>query len=154
VQAKVMQIMPIAFSVLFIFFPSGLVLYWLGQQHPADRAAMADEPAAGEGSGAEGGDPALASQGSAAGTRAATATRCGARAPDTGRGTAKAGHRSTIRASTRSATPFRRQAWCLPPRKRAPARRRASRTAPSRRRAATQRVVARARQRFHLATYG
>ena len=29
VQAKVMQIMPIAFSVLFIFFPSGLVLYWL-----------------------------------------------------------------------------------------------------------------------------
>jgi len=29
VQAKVMQIMPIAFSVLFVFFPSGLVLYWL-----------------------------------------------------------------------------------------------------------------------------
>ncbi len=29
VQAKVFQIMPIAFSVLFIFFPSGLVLYWL-----------------------------------------------------------------------------------------------------------------------------
>jgi YidC/Oxa1 family membrane protein insertase len=29
VQARVMQIMPIAFSVLFIFFPSGLVLYWL-----------------------------------------------------------------------------------------------------------------------------
>ena len=29
VQAKIMQIMPIAFSVLFIFFPSGLVLYWL-----------------------------------------------------------------------------------------------------------------------------
>jgi YidC/Oxa1 family membrane protein insertase len=29
VQAKVMQIMPIAFSVMFIFFPSGLVLYWL-----------------------------------------------------------------------------------------------------------------------------
>ncbi len=28
-QAKIMQIMPIAFSVLFIFFPSGLVLYWL-----------------------------------------------------------------------------------------------------------------------------
>ena len=24
-----MQIMPIAFSVMFIFFPSGLVLYWL-----------------------------------------------------------------------------------------------------------------------------
>ena len=29
VQAKVMQIMPIAFSVMFVFFPSGLVLYWL-----------------------------------------------------------------------------------------------------------------------------
>ena len=29
VQARVMQIMPVAFSVLFIFFPSGLVLYWL-----------------------------------------------------------------------------------------------------------------------------
>ena len=29
VQAKIMQIMPIAFSVLFLFFPSGLVLYWL-----------------------------------------------------------------------------------------------------------------------------
>ena len=29
IQAKVFQIMPIAFSVLFIFFPSGLVLYWL-----------------------------------------------------------------------------------------------------------------------------
>jgi YidC/Oxa1 family membrane protein insertase len=29
VQAKVMQIMPVAFSVLFLFFPSGLVLYWL-----------------------------------------------------------------------------------------------------------------------------
>jgi YidC/Oxa1 family membrane protein insertase len=29
VQAKVMQFMPIAFSVMFLFFPSGLVLYWL-----------------------------------------------------------------------------------------------------------------------------
>jgi YidC/Oxa1 family membrane protein insertase len=28
-QAKVMQFMPIAFSVMFLFFPSGLVLYWL-----------------------------------------------------------------------------------------------------------------------------
>jgi YidC/Oxa1 family membrane protein insertase len=26
-QAKVMQIMPIAFSVMFFFFPAGLVLY-------------------------------------------------------------------------------------------------------------------------------
>ena len=29
VQAKVMQIMPIAFGVFFAFFPAGLVLYWL-----------------------------------------------------------------------------------------------------------------------------
>jgi len=29
VQAKVMMIMPIAFSVMFFFFPSGLVLYWV-----------------------------------------------------------------------------------------------------------------------------
>lgn len=28
-QQKMFQIMPIAFSVMFIFFPSGLVLYWL-----------------------------------------------------------------------------------------------------------------------------
>lgn len=29
VQAKVMLFMPIAFSVMFLFFPAGLVLYWL-----------------------------------------------------------------------------------------------------------------------------
>jgi YidC/Oxa1 family membrane protein insertase len=29
VQAKVMMIMPFAFGVMFYFFPSGLVLYWL-----------------------------------------------------------------------------------------------------------------------------
>jgi YidC/Oxa1 family membrane protein insertase len=29
VQAKVMMIMPIVFSVFFFFFPAGLVLYWL-----------------------------------------------------------------------------------------------------------------------------
>ncbi len=29
VQAKVMMYMPIAFSVMFFFFPAGLVLYWL-----------------------------------------------------------------------------------------------------------------------------
>ena len=28
-QAKMMKIMPIAFSIMFFFFPSGLVLYWL-----------------------------------------------------------------------------------------------------------------------------
>ncbi|KAB2844117.1 MAG: membrane protein insertase YidC, partial [Burkholderiales bacterium] len=29
VQARMMQLMPIIFSVMFVFFPSGLVLYWL-----------------------------------------------------------------------------------------------------------------------------
>jgi YidC/Oxa1 family membrane protein insertase len=29
VQAKIMKIMPVAFSVFFFFFPAGLVLYWL-----------------------------------------------------------------------------------------------------------------------------
>jgi len=31
VQAKIMMIMPIMFSVFFLFFPSGLVLYWVVQ---------------------------------------------------------------------------------------------------------------------------
>ncbi|MCY1350738.1 Membrane protein insertase YidC [compost metagenome] len=29
VQAKVMTIMPLVFSVMFFFFPAGLVLYWV-----------------------------------------------------------------------------------------------------------------------------
>ncbi len=29
IQAKIMMIMPIAFSVMFFFFPAGLVLYWV-----------------------------------------------------------------------------------------------------------------------------
>jgi YidC/Oxa1 family membrane protein insertase len=29
VQAKMMWMMPLAFSVMFFFFPAGLVLYWL-----------------------------------------------------------------------------------------------------------------------------
>ena len=29
IQAKVMMFMPIIFSVMFFFFPSGLVLYWV-----------------------------------------------------------------------------------------------------------------------------
>jgi len=29
IQAKVMQFLPIAFTAMFLFFPSGLVLYWL-----------------------------------------------------------------------------------------------------------------------------
>jgi YidC/Oxa1 family membrane protein insertase len=31
VQAKVMLMMPIMFSVFFLFFPAGLVLYWVVQ---------------------------------------------------------------------------------------------------------------------------
>jgi len=31
VQAKVMMIMPLVFSVMFFFFPAGLVLYWTMQ---------------------------------------------------------------------------------------------------------------------------
>lgn len=29
IQAKVMQVMPVVFSIFFFFFPAGLVLYWL-----------------------------------------------------------------------------------------------------------------------------
>ncbi len=53
VQAKVFQIMPIAFSVLFVFFPSGLVLYWLvnnilqiGQQWQVNRMLEKEQAAA------------------------------------------------------------------------------------------------------------
>jgi YidC/Oxa1 family membrane protein insertase len=28
-QAKMMMIMPLVFTVMFFFFPAGLVLYWL-----------------------------------------------------------------------------------------------------------------------------
>jgi YidC/Oxa1 family membrane protein insertase len=28
IQAKVMMMMPIVFTVMFLFFPAGLVLYW------------------------------------------------------------------------------------------------------------------------------
>ena len=28
-QQKIMKIMPVMFTVLFLFFPAGLVLYWL-----------------------------------------------------------------------------------------------------------------------------
>lgn len=50
IQAKVMQIMPIAFSVVFFFFPAGLVLYSIvnnvlsiGQQWYIKRAAQAEQ---------------------------------------------------------------------------------------------------------------
>ncbi len=50
VQAKVMQIMPIMFTVFFAFFPSGLVLYWvtntvlsIAQQWKINRVVEAEE---------------------------------------------------------------------------------------------------------------
>ena len=52
VQAKIMKIMPIAFSVFFFFFPAGLVLYWLinnilsiAQQWQITRATEHAKPA-------------------------------------------------------------------------------------------------------------
>jgi len=49
-QAKIMMIMPVAFTVMFVFFrPPGAVLG--GQQHPVDRAAVGDQQAGGGGSG-------------------------------------------------------------------------------------------------------
>ncbi|MEO7725794.1 MAG: membrane protein insertase YidC [Burkholderiales bacterium] len=55
VQAKIMKIMPIAFSVMFFFFPSGLVLYWLvnnilsiAQQWQITRAVENSKPAHGK----------------------------------------------------------------------------------------------------------
>ncbi len=55
VQAKVMKIMPIAFSVFFFFFPAGLVLYWLinnilsiAQQWQIKRAIAGATPAHGK----------------------------------------------------------------------------------------------------------
>jgi YidC/Oxa1 family membrane protein insertase len=54
VQAKVMKIMPIVFSVFFFFFPAGLVLYWLvnnllsiAQQWSITRAMERAKPANG-----------------------------------------------------------------------------------------------------------
>ena len=52
VQARVMQIMPYAFSIFFFFFPAGLVLYWLvnnilsiAQQWQIQRMFDRDKPA-------------------------------------------------------------------------------------------------------------
>jgi YidC/Oxa1 family membrane protein insertase len=55
IQAKVMMIMPVVFSVFFLFFPAGLVLYWLvnnilsiAQQWWITRRIEAGEPAHGK----------------------------------------------------------------------------------------------------------
>lgn len=52
-QAKMMKIMPIAFSIMFFFFPAGLVLYWLvnnvlsiGQQWMVNRSLQKKKPQA------------------------------------------------------------------------------------------------------------
>jgi len=52
VQAKVMKIMPVVFSIFFFFFPAGLVLYWLvnnilsiAQQWQITRAIERSKPA-------------------------------------------------------------------------------------------------------------
>ena len=47
VQAKMMWIMPLVFSVMFFVFPAGLVLYWLTNNHAVDRAAVVDQQATG-----------------------------------------------------------------------------------------------------------
>jgi YidC/Oxa1 family membrane protein insertase len=55
IQAKIMKIMPIAFSLMFFFFPAGLVLYWLvnnilsiAQQWQITRAVEHAKPAHGK----------------------------------------------------------------------------------------------------------
>ena len=55
VQAKIMKIMPVAFSIMFFFFPAGLVLYWLvnnilsiAQQWYITRAMESAKPAHGK----------------------------------------------------------------------------------------------------------
>lgn len=51
-QVKIMRMMPVVFTALFLFFPAGLVLYWLvnnvisiAQQYFVNRQADAAEPA-------------------------------------------------------------------------------------------------------------
>jgi YidC/Oxa1 family membrane protein insertase len=52
-QARVMLIMPVIFTFMFLEFPTGLVLYWLvnnllsmAQQYLIDRAAKRPKPPA------------------------------------------------------------------------------------------------------------
>jgi YidC/Oxa1 family membrane protein insertase len=54
-QARLMKVMPVAFSVFFFFFPAGLVLYWLvnnilsiAQQWQITRALERSKSARGE----------------------------------------------------------------------------------------------------------
>jgi YidC/Oxa1 family membrane protein insertase len=50
IQARVMMLLPIIFSVFFAFFPAGLVLYWvvnntlsIAQQYYITRVVMAEK---------------------------------------------------------------------------------------------------------------
>ena len=43
-RPSMMWFMPLAFSVMFFFFPAGLVLYWFVNQPAVDRAAVDDQP--------------------------------------------------------------------------------------------------------------
>lgn len=56
IQAKVMMVMPFAFSIFFFFFPAGLVLYWvvnntlsIAQQWQITRSAEQEQAAKGHG---------------------------------------------------------------------------------------------------------
>lgn len=56
IQAKVMMVMPFAFSIFFFFFPAGLVLYWvvnntlsIAQQWQITRSAEKEQAAKGHG---------------------------------------------------------------------------------------------------------
>jgi YidC/Oxa1 family membrane protein insertase len=51
-QARIMQMMPVVFSIMFAFFPAGLVLYWtvngalgLAQQYIITKRIEAGEKA-------------------------------------------------------------------------------------------------------------
>ena len=44
-QAKVMKLMPIIFTFFFLWFPAGLVLYWVVNNLPVDRPAVVHYPA-------------------------------------------------------------------------------------------------------------
>ena len=53
IQQKVLQYMPVAFAVMFVFFPAGLVLYWtvsnllqIAQQWQINRMLERDNAAA------------------------------------------------------------------------------------------------------------
>ena len=44
-QQKMMMFMPLMFTAMFLWAPSGLVLYWIVEQPVGDRPAGAHQPA-------------------------------------------------------------------------------------------------------------